>query len=77
MYIKKSSREDFAPRSKLWAANSSKHLPIFAGHSRSTGISQLPAGRQNTVEKGPQQKGVCSPMYNGLFTFYGQLEAKE
>ena len=31
--------------SKLWPANFLEHLPIFAGNSRSTGISQLRAGK--------------------------------
>ena len=39
------SQEDFALRSKLWPANFLEHLPIFAGNSRSTGISQLRAGK--------------------------------
>ena len=44
-YIKIFSQEDFALRSKLWPNNFSEHRPIFAGNSRSTGISQLRAGK--------------------------------
>ena len=39
------SQEDFALRSKLRPANFFQHLPIFAGNSRFTGISQLRAGK--------------------------------
>ena len=39
MYIKKSSQEDFALKSKLRPAKFSLHHPIFAANSRSTDIS--------------------------------------
>ena len=73
MYIKKSSREDFALRSKLWPNNFGKHRPIFAGNSRSTGISQLQAGktRSKRARSHFSAKGVCSLMYNGLITING------
>ena len=45
IYIKKSSQEDFALRSKLWPNNSVIHRPNFAGNLPSTGISQLRAGK--------------------------------
>ena len=45
MYIKKSSQDDFALKSKLWHANSLLHCSSFAGNSRSTGISQLRASK--------------------------------
>ena len=45
IYIKKFSREDFALNSKLSPPNFLEHPPIFAGNSRSTGISQLRAGK--------------------------------
>ena len=45
IYIKKFSREDFALKSKLWPPKFLEHRPIFAGNSRSTGISQLQAGK--------------------------------
>ena len=44
-YIKIFSQEDFALKSKLRPANFLLHRPIFAGNSRSTGISQLRAGK--------------------------------
>ena len=39
------SQEDFALKSRLRPANFLQHLPIFAGNSRFTGISQLRAGK--------------------------------
>ena len=39
------SQEDFAIKSKLWPLSFFQHLPIFAGNSRSTVISQLRAGK--------------------------------
>ena len=39
------SQEDFALKSKLWPPSFLQHLPIFAGNSRFTGISQLRAGK--------------------------------
>ena len=46
LYIsKKSSQEDFALKSKLRPWYFFQHLPIFAGNSRFTGISQLRAGK--------------------------------
>ena len=39
------SQEDFALKSKLRPAKFLEHLPIFAGNSRFTGISQLRAGK--------------------------------
>ena len=42
---KKISHEDFALNSKLWPGGFLLHLPIFAGNSRSTSISQLRAGK--------------------------------
>ena len=44
-YIKIFSQEDFALKSKLRPANFLLHLPIFAGNSHFTGISQLRAGK--------------------------------
>ena len=46
------SREDFALKSKLRPAKFLQHLPIFAGNSRFTGVSQLRAGK--TGSKGPR-----------------------
>merc|ERR1712004_860455 len=45
MYIKKSSQEDLALKSKLRPGGFLLHRPIFAGNSRFTGISQLRAGK--------------------------------
>ena len=45
MNIKKFSREDFPLKSKLQPSKFLQHRPIFAGNSRSTGISQLRAGK--------------------------------
>ena len=45
IYIKIFSQEDFALNSKLWPPSFFQHLPIFAGNSRSTDISQLRAGK--------------------------------
>ena len=36
--------------SKLWPANFLEHLPIFAGNSRFTGISQLRAGKTRSKQ---------------------------
>ena len=36
---------NFDRRAKLWPANFFQHLPIFAGNSHFTGISQLRAGK--------------------------------
>merc|ERR1711873_172263 len=44
-YIKIFSQEDFALKSKLRPAKFLLHLPIFAGNSHFTGISQLRAGK--------------------------------
>merc|ERR1712012_461475 len=44
-YIKIFSQEDFALKSKLRPAKFLEHLPIFAGNSHFTGISQLWAGK--------------------------------
>ena len=44
-YIKIFSQEDFALKSKLWPPSFLQHLPIFAGNSHFTGISQLRAGK--------------------------------
>merc|ERR1711973_962742 len=44
-YIKIFSQEDFALKSKLRPAKFLEHLPIFAGNSHFTGISQLRAGK--------------------------------
>ena len=45
MYKGKFSREDFALKSKWRPAKFSVHHQIFAGNSRSTGISQIRAGK--------------------------------
>ena len=54
-------------------ANFEEPHPNFAGNSRSNGISQLQAGK--TLSKRARShflpKGVCSPMYFSIFTFYG------
>ena len=42
---KKSTQRDFALQWKLWPANFGEHFLIFAGNSRSTGISQLRSGK--------------------------------
>ena len=60
MYIKKSSQEDFALKSKLWPSNFGKHRPILADNSRSTGISQFQAGI-TVLAATFRPKGVCSP----------------
>ena len=44
-YIKIFSQEDFALKSKLRPGGFFQHLPIFAGNSHFTGISQLRAGK--------------------------------
>ena len=44
-YIEIFSQEDLALKSKLRPGGFLQHLPIFAGNSRSTGISQLRAGK--------------------------------
>ena len=44
-YIKIFSQEDFALKSKLWPLGFLEHLPIFAGNSHFTCISQLRAGK--------------------------------
>ena len=55
---------------KSWPYLRMLHCPIFAGNSRSSGISQFRAGKTRSKSTF-RRKGVCSPMYNGLFTFYG------
>ena len=48
MYINKFSQEDFNQKSKLRPRNFFLHCPILAGNLRSTGISQLWAGKKNS-----------------------------
>ena len=60
------SQEDFALKSKLWALGFLEHLPIFAGNSRSSGISQIRAGKTRSERPVANfcQRGVFGPLRN-------------
>ena len=73
-YIKMFSQEDFALNSKLRPGGFLLHLPIFTGNSRSTGIYQLWAQKTRSKRARCHFSPVCSPMYNGVFTFSCQSQ---
>ena len=74
IYIKMFSQEDFALNSKLRPGGFLLHLPIFTGNSRSTGIYQLWAQKTRSKRARCHFSPVCSPMYNGVFTFSCQSQ---
>ena len=74
IYIKMFSQEDFALNSKLRPGGFLLHLPIFTGNSRSTGIDQLWARKTRSKRARCHFSPVCSPMYNGVFTFSCQSQ---
>ena len=64
------SQEDFALKSKLWPWYFFQHRPTFAGNSRSTGISQLWAGKTQSKRPRVQFLPICIAIILSFMTHH-------